>query len=653
MGNRKYTPLTNFDDIPGELPQGHVPQDADLSFIAQNAVVKLNNLQPSHLVANVIWRDLLCLTGFYRTFYSAPKVYNTLSKLSQQKKRSIFRLKEGRQPRLAHGGKECSWVDVDILFTAQHENLAENCMGTVSVIPDADGTWKIWMLRTWLECFDGRGHPDVLDPASGNENTNRVVNGTANGVHQKDSEEYDAIVVGGGQAGLSTAGRLKALGVNYLLLEKNEHIGDVWANRYDSLRWHTSKEYGNLPFGHTYPAEDDYMLPTKRIGAGHKAWSEKYDINLRTSTTVESATWDDTERRWTVTAANPEGKTTLKAHNVVLTIGPGHATPIHPSWATADKVQESGFKGTIVHAFSGYKSAEPWAGKRGIVIGVANTGHDIAEDMANAGMQTTMVQRNPTFIFPAEWLHRSEDVLYHADMHPAEADREAFTYPNKILREVINRNVWAGIKANPERFDALENAGFKVDRFGDIYNNLYVRLGGHYVDIGCSARIAKGEIKIKTQAVERLTEDGVLFEDGSEVGADLIVLCTGFDKVYRNDAARIIGKKVADQMDEFWGTDSEGEIRGHAKPAGRKSEKVVLLMESADFGQTRTCIIMVEMCAWHDSSPGSLRCRYRHRSLACHWSLIESSLGKQAFSTCVLQCDLHIPCINNKLEYSR
>ena len=118
------------------------------------------------------------------------------------------------------------------------------------------------------------------------------------------------------------------------------------------------------------------------------------------------------------------------------------------------------------------------------MIGTANTGHDVAEDLANAGMATTIVQRNPTFVFPAEWLHRAEDVHYRAEIPIDVADRESFTYPNKIMRQIINRGVWAGIKGSPERFDALEKAGFKVDRFGDIYNHLYVRFGGHYVDIG-------------------------------------------------------------------------------------------------------------------------------------------------------------------------
>ena len=408
--------------------------------------------------------------------------------------------------------------------------------------------------------------PDVIEPAQ-----NGASAGHTNGTAESTSGTYDAIIVGGGQAGLSTAGRLQALGLHYILLEQHPSIGDTWSNRYESLRWHTSKEYGNLPFGHTYPPEDDYMLPTKRIGAGHNAWSKKYNINIRTSTTVARARWEESSREWTV-EIQTKGETNdvLKAKNLVLTIGTGHATPAYPSWSTPDQIHSSGFQGTIVHAFAGYKNAHAWTGKRGVVIGTANTAHDVAEDMANAGMDTTIVQRGATFVFPAEWLHAAEDTQYHPDKMPDVADREDFTYPNKIQREVINNHVWAGIKARPDRFDALEKAGFKLDRFGDTYNNLYVRLGGHYVDIGASARIAKGEIKVKTAPVKSLTGDGLLFEDGSEVGADLIVLCTGFDHVFRNDAAKIVGTEAAEQMDDYWGTDREGELRAHAKPAGRE-----------------------------------------------------------------------------------
>lgn len=568
MTVKQYTPLVKFDDIPGQLPDGTIPNDFNQAKIAQVSVDFLNSLQQSDLHPVATWRDLLSFTGYFRTFYGAEQVFKIFHSLSQGTSRSNFKLKVGEhsKPRIAKSGPACSWLDVDVLFTTNLGGLQANCMGTVSVIPNAEGKWQIWMLRTWVENFEGRGNPDQPRQDSPTQITDDITSGD----HQVTVEEFDAAIIGGGQAGLSTAGRLQALGVKYVLLEKHGNIGDNWAKRYDSLRWHTSKEYGVLPFGHTFPASDDYCLPAKRIAAGHRAWSEKYGINARTKSLVESARWDSSSRKWTISVAAKDGNTTLKAKNLVLCIGPGHAKPVLPGWSASDRVKDSGYRGTILHAFDGYSSAQAWQGKRGVVIGTANTAHDVAEDMANAGMETTMVQRNPTFVFPAEWLHGAEDLHYHANMAAEDADKESFTYPNKILREQINRAVWSGIKAFPDRFDALEKAGFKLDRYGDTYDHLYVRFGGHYVDIGASARIAKGEIKIKGEPVKHLTEDGLLFEDGTEIGADLIVLATGFDHVFRNDAARIIGKEAADQMDEFWGVDAEGELRGHAKPAGRK-----------------------------------------------------------------------------------
>ncbi|KAK0822316.1 hypothetical protein LTR73_009336, partial [Friedmanniomyces endolithicus] len=79
---------------------------------------------------------------------------------------------------------------------------------------------------------------------------------------------------------------------------------------------------------------------------------------------------------------------------------------------------------------------------------------------------------------------------------PDQADRENFTYPNKVQRQIINRVSHLKVRKDAARFDALEQSGFKIDRFGDIYEHLYVRFGGHYVDIGCSARIMSGEIKV-------------------------------------------------------------------------------------------------------------------------------------------------------------
>lgn len=188
--------------------------------------------------------------------------------------------------------------------------------------------------------------------------------------------------------------------------------------------------------------------------------------------------------------------------------------------------------------------------------------------MADIGMHTTMVQRSPTFVLPGEWLVAINAAEYNLDKPIAVSDRPYYTHPLKIGREMANRGVHTGIEHSPEKFDDLEKAGFKLDRYGDLFQHITVRLGGHYVDIGNCARIVKGEVKMKGEAVECLTERGLRFVDGSELEADIIVLCTGFDRDYRKAAAAIVGEGVAEQMDGYGGPDKEGEIRGMAKLAG-------------------------------------------------------------------------------------
>lgn len=126
--------------------------------------------------------------------------------------------------------------------------------------------------------------------------------------------------------------------------------------------------------------------------------------NARTSTSVEKASWDESKRRWTITLASPTGEEVIFAKNLVLAVGGYAGTPISPNWPGREK-----YKGTAIHG-ANYKSSKPWAGKAGVVVGTANTGHDVAEDMVMADFSSvTMVQRGQTFVFPAEWLHHAED----------------------------------------------------------------------------------------------------------------------------------------------------------------------------------------------------------------------------------------------------
>ena len=64
----------------------------------------------------------------------------------------------------------------------------------------------------------------------------------------------------------------------------------------------------------------------------------------------------------------------------------------------------------------------------------------------------------------------------------------------------------------------------------------------------------------------------MIFSDGTEVAADVVVFCTGFVGDMRGNVEQIFGKSVADEVGEFWGLDEEGEIKGAYKRSGRKSD---------------------------------------------------------------------------------
>ncbi len=70
------------------------------------------------------------------------------------------------------------------------------------------------------------------------------------------------------------------------------------------------------------------------------------------------------------------------------------------------------------------------------------------------------------------------------------------TTPLAVSRLISMHVLHSMARAEPERFDALEKAGFKTIRYGDIIYQVMDRFGGHYMDVGASAKIAKGLVSV-------------------------------------------------------------------------------------------------------------------------------------------------------------
>lgn len=209
------------------------------------------------------------------------------------------------------------------------------------------------------------------------------------------------------------------------------------------------------------------------------------------------------------------------------------------------------------------------------------------QDCHDAGLQTTMVARSPTYIVPVEYVLDKHVLGAYDLLGPEPGDRRFSTIPTWIEANISHGGLAHAASMEPDRYAALAAAGFPVldGRHPDavIPHHLLERGGGHYVDLGATKLIAEGKAAVRG-GVEPVayTATGLRFSDGSTVDADAILWCTGFaDKNARNTAREILGggssgnagggeagsdvlhpEDIAARLDATWGVDAEGEVRG-------------------------------------------------------------------------------------------
>ncbi|KAF2172167.1 hypothetical protein M409DRAFT_17407 [Zasmidium cellare ATCC 36951] len=557
----------DVDQVPGELPSTNVDENVDLQQFQDLAHQTLKDLESgtANLVDTALWRDWLALTGKVRTFYTREKIVSTWKQNTPGLANITLQPAVLIKPTSFH-----SWIDVPFEFLSPHGKLVRACTGRISFQALSDGTFGVWMLVTTMISFIGQNHPDFPQQVK-NGSENRAVSGTSNGSHNHingngedyASIRYDAIVLGAGQCGLSAAGRLSAVGAKYAILEREAFVGKTWTQRYETVRQHTIREYNNLPFDRTWGENDPTLLPGKIVAEGFDNYIKRYNVNIWYQVETRAATWNSDRREWTleVTVHGQERRVVCK--HLIVAIGGGSGGDNLPHLdGTSD------FQGLLLGS-GAYKHSRDWAGKHGVVVGSATMAHDIAHDMYKAGLRSvTMVQRSKTAIYPMEWVAKGQEGLYNTAIPTAVADARSASLPNKILRNITAVNFNARGALEQERFDALERAGFRVDRKTPMFDNIFNRFGGYYIDVGASSLIARGEVKVKSGVpIKTLTAHGVEFADGTEISADVIVLATGQEHNHTHQLSLIVGSDIANSIDGFWGMDEEGEVRNVMKTA--------------------------------------------------------------------------------------
>jgi putative flavoprotein involved in K+ transport len=220
------------------------------------------------------------------------------------------------------------------------------------------------------------------------------------------------------------------------------------------------------------------------------------------------------------------------------------------------------FTGAVLHS-SEYEDGEPWNGRRAIVIGTGNSGHDIAQDLHSSGATVTLVQRNSTLITNIE---PSAQLAYAAYNEGTLEDNDliATSMPLALARRSHVLITEQSKKLDHELLEGLARIGFKLD-FGDGGTGwqfkYLTRGGGYYFNVGCSDLVARGDIKlIQFSDIESIVADGVRMKDGEKLTADLIVLATGY-KGQEYLVRKLFGEQVARRVGPIWGFGEGQELR--------------------------------------------------------------------------------------------
>ena len=183
-----------------------------------------------------------------------------------------------------------------------------------------------------------------------------------------DTERFDTVVIGAGQAGLTSGYHLRRAGRPFVILDAHERVGDTWRERYDSLRLFTPSYAIDFP-GMRFPAKR-YETPTRDQMADFlEAYAERFSLPVR------GGVWVDRVRRegdmYVVTA----GERRFEAANVVIATGT-HREPRLPAFS-----RELDPRIVQLHS-TGYRN--PSQLRRGgvLVVGAGNSGADIAMELA-------------------------------------------------------------------------------------------------------------------------------------------------------------------------------------------------------------------------------------------------------------------------------
>ncbi len=235
-----------------------------------------------------------------------------------------------------------------------------------------------------------------------------------------ETKRVETIVIGGGQAGLSTAYHLTRRGRECLVLDANGRIGDQWRGRWPSLRLYSPAKYDSLP-GLPFPAPRTSFPLGLEFADYLEGYAARFELPVRTGVRVDRLS--RTDEGYVIEA----GEQRFEADNVVVASGV-FQTPTVPDFAGEldPRIRQ-------LHS-SEYRSPAQLQDGDVLLVGFGNSGAEIAHELT-ATHRCVVAGKNPGQI-PAP--------------HGSRRSRVAFTIVRMVGHNVLRRDTPIGRKVGPK-----------------------------------------------------------------------------------------------------------------------------------------------------------------------------------------------------------
>ncbi|MFG3318960.1 flavin-containing monooxygenase [Streptomyces sp. NPDC048171] len=312
--------------------------------------------------------------------------------------------------------------------------------------------------------------------------------------HPADRPVY---VIGAGPGGLAVAQALRARGLRAVVLERAEHVGDSWRRHYDRLRLHTTRRLSALP-GLAMPRRFGRWVSRDDVVRYLEKYVEYHQLEIVTGVEVfrvERASGGG----WLLHAS---GGRELTGAAVVVATGFNH-TPRVPDWPGRDT-----YTGEFRHA-SEYRDATPYAGRDVLVVGVGNTGAEIAVDLVEGGASRVRLA-----VRTAPHIVRRSTAGWAAQYTGVLCRRLPVALVDRLARPLARISV-------PD----LSAQGLPRPGTG-----LYSRVAEGAIpvqDVGLIDAVRGGRVEV-VAAVDGFEDGKILLADGTRLAPDAVIAATGY-----------------------------------------------------------------------------------------------------------------------------